>query len=388
MYKHAITLFLLPAILLSCNSNKQGEKISIPAEKNIIINTNEIKSLDKISDVFEPISFVELEVNDNSFIGYANKTIVLEDHIIIGDQKQKTVFIFDRTGKHLATYDKVGNGPGEIIELIDFCYDKDNQELFLLDISKITVIGFNGNHIRDIPLDIGGLKIAYSERLKNFHVVLGRGHPNLIGKLDKQGVLVTSYIKKGKINAVTSKKSLFKNKDEIMINLSFSDTIYSIEENKLDIHRYIDFDKKITDNQYQTLEADYSTDKANTLLPNVMSNINFYGELQKDQSIGIFHYQNKRHVFLYDERLKKHLAYNIAESTNDLTFESTIANFETVSPEGHLVSVLNVEELNEESILHFNAMQTAPKALKKLIVGKDSQNSNPIIMLLDITHNH
>src|SRR5690606_7776542 len=131
------------------------------------------------------------------FIGYADKTVVLDEHIIIASYKQRAVFVFNRVGKHVATYQQHGGGPGEIIELIDFCYDAVNREIFILDVAKIVVLGFDGSHLRDIPLDIGGLRLSYSEKLEHFYVVIGRGDPAVIGKVDKKGNLVSSYFEKG-----------------------------------------------------------------------------------------------------------------------------------------------------------------------------------------------
>ncbi len=377
-------LLSVTTVVTACNPDAKREQGTVSAENTIVISRNGVEPLAKMSDAFEPVGFIDLELNDNSFIGYADKTVVLNEHIIVASHQQRAVFIFDRNGNHLATYDRQGGGPGEINALIDMCYDAVNHEIFILDVSKITVIGFDGRHLRDIPLTIGGLRLAYSEKFRHFYLVIGRGYPTLIGKVDRQGNLMSSYFEKGKINAVTGKNTLFKNNGEVLAMFYLSDTIYSVGEDKMGIHRYIDFDRKITADQYARLENDYSIDNVVSLLPEVMSNINFYAELDNGRSAGIFHYQRKKHSFVYDEDLANYRVFDMSETENDLTFEAKAANFETLSPEGYLVSVLNAEELTEESVALLSSRPDAPAALKEIVAGKEAQNSNPIVMLLKV----
>lgn len=381
MTKYIMTLLSVAAVLTACNPGARRKNSTVSAENTIVISAGGIEPLAKASDAFKPVDFITLELNDNSFIGYADKTVVLNEHIIVASHKQRAVFIFDRKGNHLATYDRQGGGPGEFIELIDMCYDEANQEIFILDISKITVIGFDGRHLRDIPLEIGGLRLSYSEKFEHFYFVIGRGYPTLIGKVDRQGNLVSSYFEKGKINALTGKNTLFKNDGEVLIKFYLNDTIYSVGKDQIDTRRYIDFDRKITVDQYTRLENEYSIDNVSSLLPKVMSNINFYAEFDNGRSVGIFHYQGKKHSFFYDEDLADYRVFDMSETENDLTFEAKVTNFETLSPEGYLVSVLNAEELTEESVALLNSRSHAPQILKEIVVGKTDQNSNPIVML-------
>lgn len=97
------TLFFVITISFfnSCSSPKDGEKIA----KIDIRGTPSM-----LSDIIEDVSYVKLETNDSSLIGWIDNIQVLQDKFFVLDQSsKKAVFVFSNTGKFLLKIDQVND---------------------------------------------------------------------------------------------------------------------------------------------------------------------------------------------------------------------------------------------------------------------------------------
>jgi hypothetical protein len=151
--KNIIVLFLLALALYSCHS-----KINIISDdiKNYQVKTSEDK--DKVfqwNDFVDKIELIPLETTDNSLIGNLSGGIITDEDIFIHDFIYKNLLNFDISGKFKRKIGSRGRGPGEYLEIRDFCIGDDGN-LYTLDYQKIHCYDKNtGVHIKSWSFDAG-----------------------------------------------------------------------------------------------------------------------------------------------------------------------------------------------------------------------------------------
>jgi hypothetical protein len=106
------------------------------------------------SDVFNSLTYIELETISESIISGIDQLLVDDSLIFILDKRQKAIFIFSDTGKFLNKINKIGKGEGEYITTTSFCICTAEKLIFVLDdmVQKINIYSYNGNFVRTIKL--------------------------------------------------------------------------------------------------------------------------------------------------------------------------------------------------------------------------------------------
>ena len=118
-------------------------EIALPKEKVTFIP----------SEVIELDHYVPLETNDSCIFGDIEKILIREDLIFVMDGANKTIMIFDQTGKFKAKIDHAGNGPGEYIRISDF--DVKNGLIYVYALSsKILLYTFDGEWVSTKDMSI------------------------------------------------------------------------------------------------------------------------------------------------------------------------------------------------------------------------------------------
>ena len=354
--------------------------ISIP------VNSQEVGEFGKISDVLIPIKYIELENEGGRFIGRIDKIEYLDNIFIILDRINMQVIGFDGDGNHRFTYDNEGEGPGEFRHLIDITVDRKKEQIFILDQSKIITLDRNGHFINEVKLTHGGLGFEYAESSGEFYMLLGRGHPMLVGKINIDGHMVDDFIEKDNLNRMLNKESLFKDGDDVFLNLYLNDTVYKVSSNGVLPNVYLDFDKKIKPEIYDYLNKDYSIEKILEVLPHTMSNINFFRRVN-EKFFGVFHYQDQMHWMIAcpgdgGEMITK--VYNVSKTQNDLSFEEQLEMPISVDRQGHLIFVLNPESLNPENLENFLTAHPTAKSFKESLLNMRESAINPFLMISEI----
>lgn len=115
--KNIIKIFLAVLILTSCNFNK-NDVTNLKCFQ--VINYQNIEPL-PINEK-QILQITKLETTKNSIISNIKKIIENDGLYYILDDKNVKIFIFDvKTGKFVNSLLKIGKGPGEYINIIDFC---------------------------------------------------------------------------------------------------------------------------------------------------------------------------------------------------------------------------------------------------------------------------
>lgn len=133
-------LFLILCVSMSgilfIQSCKRKVNVSDSKIKEFRIPENVEDKTFKWPDSTKIISCVKLETTDSSVVALARKVDVVNDKIIIYDNRN--INVFDKnTGKSLFVINFKGKAPGEYIDLRDFYYDSKTHVIALLDYKKI-----------------------------------------------------------------------------------------------------------------------------------------------------------------------------------------------------------------------------------------------------------
>lgn len=121
-----LILILLSIFVLSCTSESRNGEVSVD-----LLHVTEDSLC--YSSFVDSISYIVLEDNDDCLIGSVSDVIIDDEYIFVLDDKQQAVWIFSREGNYLNSINRRGSGPEEYIRLAQFEYDKQENELLILD---------------------------------------------------------------------------------------------------------------------------------------------------------------------------------------------------------------------------------------------------------------
>ncbi len=123
--------FIVLAFLFSCNENSV---VSVNNLKTYKVKKQSASFL-QWDEFVKDVETIKLETTENGLIGQFTKGIINNSNIYILDYKLKKIVNFDIDGNFLGNIGTQGNGPGEYIELRDFCVSRNS--IYLLDYGKI-----------------------------------------------------------------------------------------------------------------------------------------------------------------------------------------------------------------------------------------------------------
>lgn len=241
------------------NDYKENDFIPLPLseEKSKTIKIPPISYYEipiSMSRLLDTCYTVSLETNSKNLIGRIDEIKVVDEFIFILDsRKSKGVFMFDLNGKYLRRIGEVGGGPAEYPFPGDMAINEKNKEIFIFNgnVRKIYKYNFQGEFLGKIPLELGGYSInitkdgdimlfcqGYSNdhlgELKNkaFYVI------NQEGEIISFGPTQSNDFKNVKI---TNGNNISVKNQEISYCNKFSDTIYKIKEDLVNIQYILDF---------------------------------------------------------------------------------------------------------------------------------------------------
>ena len=154
MTRYIVVIFICLLFFSSCNREEAKTKQEI-ISINIDKLENKTKKEAKLSDFVTNSKIVNLETNDQCYIGRINDIQVINDTIYILDRHiAKTLFLFSINGNFLNKISRIGKGPGEFMEPEAFDVDPLKHEIMLYDntFNKINIYSKSGKYLRNIKL--------------------------------------------------------------------------------------------------------------------------------------------------------------------------------------------------------------------------------------------
>jgi len=126
--------------------------------ESLSIIKKEAKDISKIVGIERAI---KLEITEDSIIGNIDKLLVgNSSEIFIGDYlSSKKIFRFTRDGKFMNCYGRIGQGPGEYVQIMGFTIDAEDN-IILLTPYKLIKFEKNGDYIKEVRTNYNGIDIT------------------------------------------------------------------------------------------------------------------------------------------------------------------------------------------------------------------------------------
>jgi hypothetical protein len=358
-----------------------GDKTKTNADSgtNIITLTSIEDSL--IDTVFfKPPHIVALETIESeagsSLIGRIRKIATDDDYIFILDQQVMQLLVFDINGKFIKQISKIGQGPEEYVQLINFTLDTVAKQIILLCAipTKLMYFSYDGKLLKQENNDMvymGMVKdneYLYCENVSN--ILMKEGDFQFTVKNTKNNTEETVLPQVVDIhnNAYNNGHALTKGRSTINYVRRFDNSIYRLRDGKVENIYTIDFKRywapESLKNEEEPMNVFNSCHENNYIfsMTNVVNTHHFL----------IFH--TERAIFVYDKYTKvlkgyknvinKHLHENSYLSYHPLESSDKIA-FEVDPAFIRISSNLHDEKLSE-------------------ISGKLIPDSNPVLFIYDL----
>lgn len=246
--KKNILYILLIFIFIGCTSTKKevdaetGDIVSIPI-------TDMETDYGKLSDFAEEIKMIPLEFNDDCILGEIEKIVMSDSCIFIMERyNQQGVYVFDHSGKYLYRIGSRGQGPEEFVNLSDFSLNEEEGLIYLYDLArtKVLVLSFEGDFIKDIPMNYYTDKFEYQNGLFYLYreyPIYGDPLCSLVIKDDK-GKTVNKYYPIIDNSSYIHDCIFRKLDNEILFAEDMRDSIFTIKGDQLTPRYFIDYKDK------------------------------------------------------------------------------------------------------------------------------------------------
>ena len=126
-----ISIILLTLLFSGCRDNRTGSAIENGGLIRLSIDVDNAGSL-LYSDVFEKPRFVPLETTMHSLVGTIAQVHLTDSLIILNDWNHR-VLIFNREGKFISSIYRIGRGPDEYLELHYLDIDEESGHIWFFD---------------------------------------------------------------------------------------------------------------------------------------------------------------------------------------------------------------------------------------------------------------
>jgi len=235
--KRIIYLILIVLISMQSCLNSKSYKYSIE-DAQMVIN---IDSVQLVSLKIGEIKFVPLETTDDCLIGNADKVLIKNQRIYIGDfSKAMALFVFDINGKFIHKISKRGQGPGEYLSFRDFDIHN-NGDIYMFDIfgQKLLIYNSEGSYLREIK---------FNYNFESFYLSINNIFLSVLWSKDveKKADLAVYDVTDGKttyllddekylhdIPLKNSSYNFYQSPNSVYYSPKFSDIIYSIRQDSL-----------------------------------------------------------------------------------------------------------------------------------------------------------
>ena len=369
-----VFLYLLIIFFTYCNNKKEN---LIKSTDLIEIDFDSTPEFNGDTSIIDSINYIPLETNENILIQNLTKILFVSSKFYLFDYQTKTIYIFNKSGEFINKVHRVGRGPGEYIDIMDFDVDN-NESLYLYDnySSKVIILTKDLRYFKEYRLRsrfeefaiLDDKTLIVRNLYKNGRISSRIATYNIADKKSVSILDVNAY--NDDFNIVRfSKFSFYESGNKILFNPRFTKTIYEIN-NKLDNYLNIngsypskDFIKKYSDNsQMMIMQDEYIID-----IRNIYENSStFVCTLQKQ--------------FIYNLLVSKYTQKSFL--FNNIKDEVYFGNnsFYGVA-DGFFVSQFDYKNLNDNYFTE-KVNECSLNIYEKEILLSADKNMNPILILI------
>lgn len=153
-----IAVFITP---FACQNQKSEWKGTITVENGVTVVQNPKEPMygeDVL--VFEEDLSIGETTTEGDFLFSAIRSIAVDDagNIYVLDEKENHVLAFDNTGKHLKTFGRAGQGPGEFTFALTMGLTNGNEIVIEDYRNRLVYYSTEGEHIQDLPIAKTGVR--------------------------------------------------------------------------------------------------------------------------------------------------------------------------------------------------------------------------------------
>lgn len=352
--------YLLLIVLLVCScstSNKQNfYEIEVP--------TGEFQKEILLSSFIDNYKLIPLETTDDNLIAQVDKVIVDKNEIFILDRINNAIFVFGIDGRFHKSLFKVGNGPGEYIQLMDF--DVQGDTLFALDFGRRCVLQYDKefNYIDKFNYESFSIQIAVDdESVYLYNLKTKEEGDYKCSVFDRKGNKIAEEFLRpksgGEVFNYIEFNAFCKQKGKVFVSPIFSNYIYSSDDFQVLYHLNFN-DKEFPDN-LNIEEQD-------------INDPNFNYIVKKN------YYMSER-FFLFDYLMEGERYYYVLDKMNSDEYIGLVKNdlmqnyrfFPRWGDEKYLIEEVSVEILHD-----------FPDFLKSMNLQNSSSDDNPIIIVYEM----
>jgi hypothetical protein len=194
------------------------------------------------SALFNDFKIIPLELNNESLIGYIRSLKLINDTFYILDgSKIKTLYQFSSEGKYLNRICKIGKGPGEYIDPVDFDINTLKRQIVIFDWSgkKMILYDLKGNYLNEIKINNRFFSFITAGD-KYYSFIPSPENPkdlnaSLLYQYDSKGLVKSkhfTYKDYGfglRYNTISNGGNFFLSDNDIKFYMPLCDTIFSIK---------------------------------------------------------------------------------------------------------------------------------------------------------------
>lgn len=152
MIRFLIKSFLLIffSLLFACKNANTDKSHTVITDVQVADNTESL-----FEDIFDNYKITRLQTDSNVLIGNIKSIYFDNDVIIIPQQEQNSIYIFDTAGHFINKILKIGEGPQEYRSITDVFYDSENKLINVWDAAQESILQFDqkGNFIQKDKID-------------------------------------------------------------------------------------------------------------------------------------------------------------------------------------------------------------------------------------------
>jgi hypothetical protein len=147
-------------LVLFCACGKQAARTE--DGKDIVLSIN-IDSLSSARLSVKDVRYIPLETTEASLIGGISKLLYVDNRFYVLDTKGKCVAVFSDTGEYLYRVVRIGQGPGEYVDIKDMDVAP-NGDIYVVDNFSQKIIRYSqkGERFEEIPIGQNAVSFSLS----------------------------------------------------------------------------------------------------------------------------------------------------------------------------------------------------------------------------------
>lgn len=358
--------FLVNLLLLtSC-------KIDNIKENPFTINIDNYKKDAVMTDIFESVKAINLELNENSVIGNCKKYIIFDTSLFILDISDHSIVTFNLEGKFISRLKRKGKGPNEYPEIKDFDINPFDTTIDIMtSIGSVYRYQFNGDFYNkyNVPDTRAVHYIAnYSKDLVAFYTDLGGERITLYSTSENR--ILRRFHEHPEYAIGVGLSPFYKYRDKLLLREAFGSYIYCLNRTKLEQFHSFDFGgKSIEPEEIMSYGPEKLLKEFATLELGMMYKL--WTTESDDYLISSFKYKSDIFTYFLNKRVNVGVLIKKFNSGSSFFYNPTLYN-------NHLYAVIPANYLN------IYITDDDKKDFKIYNLNRINEYSNPVLLISDL----